>query len=51
MALLPEKIRYKLFDSFSLKTMRYVDAVSSKDAGPLVREIYDQIAEDFFING
>ena len=51
MALLPEKIRYKLFDSLSLKTMRYVDAVSSKDAGPLVREIYDQIAEDFFING
>ena len=51
MALLPETVRYKLFDSLSLKTMRYVDAVSSKDAGPLVREIYDQIAEDFFING
>ena len=51
MALLPEKIRYKLFDSLSLKTMRYVDAVSSKDVSPLVREIYDQIAEDFFING
>jgi hypothetical protein len=51
MALLPEKIRYKLFDSMSLKTMRYVDAVSRKDAGPLVREIYDQITEDFFING
>ena len=51
MALLPEKFRYRLFDNLSLKTMRYVDAVSSKDAGPLVREIYDQIAEDFFING
>ena len=51
MGLLPETIRFKLFDSLSLKTMRYVDAVSSKDAGPLVTEIYDQIAEDFFING
>ncbi|MEW8202653.1 MAG: carboxymuconolactone decarboxylase family protein [Candidatus Thiodiazotropha endolucinida] len=51
MAILPENIRYKLFDTLSLKTMRYVDAVSSKDAGPLVKEIYDQIAEDFFING
>ena len=35
----------------SLKTMRYVNAVSRKDAGPLVREIYGQITEDFFING
>jgi alkylhydroperoxidase family enzyme len=51
MALLPEKIRYKLFDSLSLKTMRYVDAVPREKAGALVQEVYDQIAEDFFING
>ena len=51
MTLLPEKIRFKLFDRLSLKTMRYVHAVSRRDAGPMVKAIYDQIAEDFFING
>jgi hypothetical protein len=51
MALLPKKLRFWLFDTLSLKTMRYVHAVPRHRAKGLVAEVYDQIAEDFFING
>lgn len=49
--MLPEKLRYNLFDHLSLKTMRYVNAVPRRAATGLVAEVYDMIAEDFFING
>jgi AhpD family alkylhydroperoxidase len=40
--MLPEKIRYALFDHLSVTTMRYVSAVP---------QVYDMIREDFFKNG
>ncbi len=49
--MLPEKIRFELFERMSLKTMRYVESVPHKSADGLVRQVYDMIAEDFFING
>ena len=49
--MLPVKLRYGLFERLSLKTMRYVSAVPRRDASGQVAEIYDMIAEDFFING
>jgi hypothetical protein len=49
--MLPAKLRFELFDSLSVSTMRYVRSVSRKSATGLVREIYAMIAEDFFING
>ncbi|GAA0680010.1 hypothetical protein GCM10009104_00300 [Marinobacterium maritimum] len=51
MALLPKKLRFWLFDTLSLKTMRYVEAVPRHKATGLVAEVYDMIVEDFFING
>jgi hypothetical protein len=49
--MLPKKIRFNLFERMSVKTMRYVSAVPSREAEGLVARIYDMIAEDFFING
>ena len=49
--MLPEKIRFDLFDRLSTKTMRYVHAVPRHKATGLVKQVYDMIAEDFFING
>ncbi len=49
--MLPEKLRFELFDRMSIKTMRYVHAVPVKQAEGLVKRVYDMIAEDFFING
>jgi AhpD family alkylhydroperoxidase len=49
--MLPAKLRFELFDRLSIKTMRYVQAVSRRSATGLVRTIYDMIAEDFFLNG
>ena len=51
MALLPKTLRYWLFDSLSVKTMRYVDAVPRHKASGVVAAVYDQIADDFFVNG
>jgi len=51
MSLLPKKIRFWLFDTLSLKTMRYVDVIPRHKATGLVAEIYHQIEHDFFING
>ena len=51
MALLPKNLRFWLFDVLSLKTMRYVHAVPRKKATGLVAEVYEQINEDFFVNG
>lgn len=49
--MLPSKLRYELFDRMSVKTMRYVKPVPRKKANGLVRQVYDMIAEDFFVNG
>ncbi len=51
MALLPQTFRYWLFDTLSVKTMRYLDPVPRHKANGLVADVYDQIAEDFFVNG
>ena len=51
MALLPKQLRFWLFDTLSLKTMRYVHAVPHSKANGVVGEIYKQINEDFFVNG
>jgi hypothetical protein len=49
--MLPKKLRFNLFERMSVKTMRYVSAVPSREAEGLVARIYDMIAEDFFVNG
>jgi hypothetical protein len=49
--MLPKRIRFRLFETLSLKTMRYVQAVSRPKATGLVARVYDMIEEDFFING
>lgn len=51
MAILPKKLRFWLFDTLSLVTMRYVEAVPRRKATGLVAEVYDQIDRDFFVNG
>ncbi|MHC4427850.1 MAG: carboxymuconolactone decarboxylase family protein, partial [Planctomycetota bacterium] len=49
--MLPSKLRFWLFDRLSVKTMRYVSAVPWAQATGLVREVYEMIADDFFMNG
>ena len=49
--MLPSKLRYWLFDTLSIKTMRYVSAVPTRQAEGLTRKVYDMIREDFFKNG
>ncbi len=51
MAILPKRLRFKLFDYMSLKTMRYVHAVSRGKASGIVGEVYNMIEDDFFVNG
>ena len=49
--MLPKRLRERLFEKASVKTMRYVDAVPIKDAMGLNRRVFEMIAEDFFVNG
>ncbi|TDG12847.1 hypothetical protein E2F43_14910 [Seongchinamella unica] len=49
--MLPAKIRYWLFDTLSVQTMRYVTAVKTREAEGQTREVYKMIREDFFKNG
>ncbi len=49
--MLPNNLRLWLFDRLSVKTMRYVTAVKKDRAQGLTKSVYDQIDEDFFING
>jgi len=51
MALLPKTLRFWLFDTLSVKTMRYLKSVPRHKANGVVAEVYDQIADDFFVNG
>jgi hypothetical protein len=49
--MLPKKFRFWLFETLSLKTMRYVHAIPRRRATGLVAQVYNMIEEDFFING
>src|SRR5262245_15670878 len=49
--MLPKPFRYWLFETLSVKTMRYVQAIPRRQATGLVAQVYDMIEEDFFING
>lgn len=49
--MLPKKFRFWLFETLSLRTMRYVHAIPRHKATGLVAQVYDMIEEDFFING
>jgi hypothetical protein len=49
--MLPKKLRFRLFEALSLKTMRYVHAIPRRKATGLVAQVYDMIEQDFFING
>lgn len=49
--MLPNTLRFRLFEILSLKTMRYVQAVPRRRATGFAAEVYDMIEEDFFING
>ena len=51
MALLPKTLRFRLFDTLSVKTMRYLEPLPRHMARGLAAEVYAQIAEDFFVNG
>src|SRR5262247_1823985 len=49
--MLPRTLRFRLFETLSLRTMRYVHAVPRRKATGLVARVYDMIEDDFFING
>src|SRR5499425_596531 len=49
--MLPKKLRFRLFELLSLRTMRYVHATPRRKATGLTAQVYDMIEEDFFING
>jgi AhpD family alkylhydroperoxidase len=49
--MLPAKLRYWLFDMLSVKTMRFVGAVPTRQAKGLTKTVYDMIRDDFFKNG
>ena len=49
--MLPKTLRFRLFETLSLKTMRYVHAIPRRKATGLVAQVYKMIEEDFFING
>ena len=49
--MLPSKLRYWLFDTLSVQTMRHVTAVPVREAEGVTRQVYDMIREDFFKNG
>ena len=49
--MLPKRLRFRLFEILSLKTMRYVHAIPRRKATGLVAQVYNMIEEDFFING
>src|SRR5215831_18720115 len=49
--MLPRRFRFWLFETLSLKTMRYVHAIPRRKAAGLVAQVYEMIEDDFFING
>ena len=49
--MLPRRFRFWLFETLSLKTMRYVNVIPRRKATGLVTRVYEMIEEDFFING
>jgi hypothetical protein len=49
--MLPSTLRFWLFDTLSVKTMRYVSTVPTRKSEGLTKKVYDMIREDFFKNG
>ena len=49
--MLPATLRFWLFDTLSVKTMRFVSAVPTRQAEGLTKQVYEMIKEDFFKNG
>ncbi len=49
--MIPSRIRDDLFNRLSAKTMRYVDEVPTSEATGLTAQVYEMVAEEFFING
>lgn len=49
--MLPKAFRFWLFDTLSVRTMRFVHAIPRRNATGLLAQVYDMIEEDFFING
>jgi len=49
--MLPNILKYPLFDVLSTQTMRYVKSVPTRKAKGLARQVYEQVMDDFFING
>lgn len=49
--MLPKTLRFRLFQTLSQKTMRYVHAIPRRKATGVVAQVYNMIEEDFFING
>ena len=45
--MLPEKLRFELFDRLSVQTMRDVKSIPRKEAIGLAKEVYEMLAEDF----
>ena len=41
--MLPSSIRYWLFDTLSVQTMRYVSAVPTREAQGLTKRVYEMI--------
>src|SRR5580765_2471739 len=50
-SMLPTRFRFWLFETLSLRTMRYVHAVPRRKATGLAAQVYNMIEEEFFING
>ncbi len=49
--MLPRKLKSRIFDNVSNRPLRYVTPVPFSRAEGLVAEVYDQVADEFFING
>jgi AhpD family alkylhydroperoxidase len=49
--MLPHRMKSRIFDSVSKMPIRYVRPVPFSEAQGLVRDVYDQVADEFFING
>ena len=49
--MLPEKIKPRFFDTLSNMTGRYIKPAAYQKATGLVAAIYDQVVDEFFING
>lgn len=49
--MLPHRTKAKFFDSLSRRTLRHVEPITVKAATGVVAEVYEQVTDEFFING